>query len=39
MKAAKTFTHYLKEGSPFDCFKEFKGLNKVINPEGEMVRQ
>ena len=35
MKAAKTFTNYLKEFSPFDSFKGFK----VLNPEGEMVRQ
>ena len=39
MKGAKTFTNYLKEGSPFDCLKGFKVLNKVLNPEGEMVRQ
>ena len=39
MKATKTFTNYLKEGSPHDSFKGFKVLNKVLNPEGEIVRQ
>ena len=39
MKGAKTFTNYLKEGSPFDSFKGLKVLNKVFNPEGEIVRQ
>ena len=39
MKAAKTFTNYLKEFSPFDSFKGFKVLNNVLNAEGEMVRQ
>ena len=39
MKAAKTFTNYLKEVPLFDIIKGFEFLNRVLNPEGEMVRQ
>lgn len=33
MKATKTFTDYVKEGSPYDSFEGFKVLNRVLNPE------
>ncbi len=29
MKATKTFTDYVKEGSPYDVFEGFKVLNRV----------
>ena len=32
MKATKTFTDYVKEGSPYDSFEGFKVLNRVLNP-------
>ena len=34
MKATKTFTDYVKEGSPYDSFEGFKVLNRVLNPQG-----
>ena len=33
MKATKTFTDYVKEGSPYDIFEGFKVLNRVLNPQ------
>ena len=32
-KATKTFTDYVKEGSPYDIFEGFKVLNRVLNPQ------
>ena len=32
-KATKTFTDYVKEGSPYDIFERFKVLNRVLNPQ------